>query len=204
MPKDARVVDWEEVRRRLSSTERVLAEDFSPSEQVQAQVLEERARLLAREPQREDGEQAAEMLEFSIGGEHYAFEAGWVREIVVLGELTPLPCTPSFVQGVVNVRGRIVSAVDLRRFWGLHDEGIVDFHRIIVLRGGDMEFGVLADQVDGVAPLKLKELLREESSSPAGAAAQHILGVTAGKTILLDAGALLCDRRMKVDQEIRE
>ena len=201
MPVNENVVNWEEVKRRLASTERMLAEDFSPSEQMRSRILEERARLLACEPPDDVAEDARDMLEFSIGGERYAFEARWVREIVVLRELAPLPCTPAFVQGVVSVRGRIVSAVDLRRFWGLPECGIVDFHRIIVLRGCDMEFGVLADRVDGVASFRPSELLRDASAFPAGVAAQHILGVAGGKIALLDAEALLRDRRIIIDRE---
>ncbi len=202
MQPSGKIVDWDEVKRRLSLTEHLLADDFSPSLQAQARILEERARLLAREPQAEADTEARDILEFSIAGEQYAFEAEWVREIVVLRELTPLPCTPSFVRGVINIRGRIVSAVDLRRFWGLPDQGIVDFHRIIVLRGVDMEFGVLADKVDGVAPLSLRELRREASVRPSGVPVEHIRGIIAGKTSLLDAGKLLRDPRMIIDQEI--
>ena len=203
MPPSEIVVNWDEVKRRLSTTERMLAEDFKPSRQAQALILAERAHALARVPLDDENEETREMLEFSIAGECFAFEAAWVHEIVVLKELSPLPCTPSFVQGVVNLRGRIVSAVDLRRFWGGQEESIVDFHRVIVLRGWNMEIGVLADRVDGVAPLKPKEIIRNTPAYPAGVALEHVLGVVAGKTTLLDAEALLRDRRMIVDQEIQ-
>ena len=195
-------VDWDEVRRRLSSTEQMLDEDFSPSAQAQERILEERARLLAQEPQTESDAQTWEVLGFSIADVRYALEAEWVREIVVLKELTPLPCTPPFVQGVVNIRGRIVSAVDLRCFWGVPELGIVDFHRIIVLHGHGMEFGVLADTIEGVAQVSEKDLRHEAAALPSGIPAQFVKGVASGHGILLDAERLLCDPRMVVAQEI--
>ena len=203
MSSGGKSVDWEAVKRRLSATKRMLADDFLPSPQTRTRILEERAKLLAREPRVVADDITQEILEFSIANRRYAFEAAWVREIVVLKELTPLPCTPSFVHGVVNIRGRIVSAVDLCRFWGLPEKGIVDFHHIIVLRGCDMEFGVLADKVDGVAQLNPKELRQEEAVSLSGVPVEFVKGLIDRDDVLLDAEKLLRDPRMVVNQEIQ-
>ena len=200
MKTDAKLVDWEEVKRRLAATQRMLADDAAPSETAQARILEQRARELARLPEPEAPGGEREVLEFSMAGESYAFETEWVGEIVVLADLTALPCTPPFVRGVVNIRGRIVSAVDLRRLFGLPDKGMVDYHRIVVLKGGGMEFGVLADRIDGVSRLNVEVLRRETAPGIPG---EFALGVMAQNGVLLDARKLLHDRRMVVDLEAR-
>ena len=197
---NGKVVDWEAVRRRLAATERMLANDFQPAPEQQARILLERAQALAREPQPEV--QRCEMLEFSIAGESYVFEAEWVREIVVLRDLTPLPCTPRFVEGVVAIRGRIVSAVNLRRFLGLPERGIVDFHRIVVLHDHQMEFGVLADRVDGVAELEPAAFRRDAAGSLPGMLGEFAKGVSGEYGVLLDAAKLLRDSRMLVNLEV--
>jgi len=84
-----------------------------------AQILRDRAQVLARPP-----EQAAaadtlfELLEFRLAQERYAVETRYVREVYPLKDLTPLPCTPPFVLGVVNVRGHILPVLDLKKFFG--------------------------------------------------------------------------------------
>ena len=201
MHSSGRIVDWDDVKKRLAAAQRMLADDFAPPAQVQVRILEERALALARVPQADAPGDMLEALEFSIAGERYAFEAQWVREIVVLKELTSLPCTPPFVRGVVGIRGRVVSAVDLRRFFGLPDKGIVDFHRIVVLRGRDMEFGVLVDKVEGVALLRRDDIRRAADDVPA-LLTEFALGAGAGR-LLLDAGRLLNDARLIVDEEVR-
>ncbi|MBV8635609.1 MAG: chemotaxis protein CheW [Burkholderiaceae bacterium] len=197
MKPDSMVVDWEAVKRRLAATERMLADDFVPSAATQAAILEQRARDLARVPELDIAGDEREVLEFSIADKGYAFETEWVSEIVVLGELTALPCTPDFVRGIVSIRGRIVPAVDLRRFFGVAVAGIVDFHHIIVLCGGGMEFGVLADKIDGVSRLDVNRLQRTAASGMLG---EFTMGGMAKNAVLLDAEKLLRDRRIVVDQ----
>src|SRR5438105_2245634 len=84
------------------------------------QILHARAQALARAPERASATEASlDVLEFRLGKERYAVESRYVREIIPLKTLTPLPCTPSFVAGIVNVRGRIVAVLDLKKFFGL-------------------------------------------------------------------------------------
>ena len=67
-----------------------------------------------------------------------------------LRDLTPLPCTPPFVLGIVNVRGRILPVLDLKKFFDLPEQGLTDLHRIILVSGNDLELGLLADVIVGV------------------------------------------------------
>src|SRR6476661_1276514 len=75
-----------------------------------------------------------DLLEFRLAHESYAVETRYVEAVVPLKDLTPLPCTPPFVLGIVNVRGRIVPVIDVRRFFDLPQHGLMDLHRIILVR----------------------------------------------------------------------
>lgn len=82
-----------------------------------AQILRDRAHLLARPPeQAATADTQLEVLEFRLAQERYAVETRHVREVCPLKDLTPLPCTPPFVLGVVNVRGCILPVLDLKIF----------------------------------------------------------------------------------------
>lgn len=101
-----------------------------------AQILRARAKALAQPPKDEpEADTLLDVLEFRLAEERYAVEIRHVSEVHPLKELTPLPGTPAFVLGVVNVRGRILPVVDLKKFFELPDEGLTDLHRIILVEG---------------------------------------------------------------------
>jgi purine-binding chemotaxis protein CheW len=111
------------------------------------QILRTRARALARTPPQASAEGAMlELLEFRLASERYAVESQLVEEVHPLRDLTPLPCTPPFVLGIVNVRGRILPVLDLKKFFELPERGLTDLHRIILVRGNDLPAG------DSLAP----------------------------------------------------
>lgn len=164
-------------------------------------ILHQRALALARPAEAVASLQAStEMLEFSLGKERYAIEIASVQEVSPLKDLTPLPCTPDFVVGVVNIRGRIIAVYDLKKFFGLADRGLTDLHRIILLRGADLQFGLLADSVIGVKPVRTEDL---QAASPALNGTQYLKGISADGLLVLDAARILADPKMIVNEEVR-
>src|ERR1019366_1698015 len=123
------------------------------------EILRERARALSRpRKQAPVAEASLELLEFRLAQEHYALETRYVREVYPLKDLTPLPCTPPFVLGIVNVRGRILPVIDLKKFFDLPEQGVTDLHRIILIEGNEMALGLLADAVEGMRSISADNL----------------------------------------------
>ena len=109
----------------------MMPEPSDPHALLQEQaLLQQRARALAKPADQPVhgadalGADALEVLEFALAQERYAVETRHVREVLALRQLTPLPCTPSFVLGIVNVRGHMVPVLDLKEFLGLPQGGI--------------------------------------------------------------------------------
>jgi purine-binding chemotaxis protein CheW len=140
------------------------------------------------------------VLAFRLAQERYAVEIAAVREVCPLRSLTPLPGVPPFVMGIVNVRGRVVSVLDLKRFFGLPEAGLSDMNKIVLLQDEHMEFGLLVDAVSGVLTLD-SEALNLATLPLNDARLPYLQGVTAEHLILLDARQLLNDPRMIVDQD---
>src|SRR5882757_6299566 len=91
------------------------------------EILRARARVLARPPERQaEAGAMLDLLEFRLAQECYAVENRYVQEVCPLKELTPLPCTPPFLLGIVNVRGRILPVLDLKKFFDLPEKGLTD------------------------------------------------------------------------------
>lgn len=166
-------------------------------------ILRERARALASgsvKPTTPAGE-TLDVLEFRLDQETYAVESRWVQEVFPFKDLTPLPCTPPFVRGIVNVRGRIVPVLDLKRFFDLPEKGITDLHRIILIRGHDLEFGLLADVIGSIRPIALAEL-QPTLATLAGVGSDYLKGITAERLIVLDLARILTDPRIIVHEEV--
>ncbi len=161
-------------------------------------MLKQRAAELAREDAGEPGGGAVlHVIGFRFSGELYAVEQRYVREIVPVRMLTPLPGAPGFVLGVVGIRGRIVSLVDLKRFFGFPEQGLSERDRTIVLSGYGMEFGILAEEIAGTQTVpeeKVKKTTRMEERI----GARYSLGVVEEGPIVLDAQAMLTDERLVV------
>lgn len=174
-------------------------EELAPAEV--ARILQDRARTLAEVPPEERAGSAAQVVVFSLGGEAYGIEAGHVENIYPLEGLTVVPCTPDFVAGVVNLRGRIFAVVDLHSFMGLGPITIDENTQVIAVNVAGLELGLLANDVRSVGTLLLDQL---EPALPTvtRVAAEYTRGVTPEMVVLLDLEALVRDRRMIVHEEV--
>jgi purine-binding chemotaxis protein CheW len=164
------------------------------------QILRARAQALARHPERVAGA-SLELLEFRLARESYALETRYVREVCPLKNLTPLPCTPPFVLGIVNVRGRILPVLDLKKFFDLPEQGLTDLHRIILVQGNDLEVGLLADVIVGVRIVPV-ENLQPSLPTLAGIRSDYLKGLTAERLVVLDLARILADPKIIVHEEV--
>lgn len=195
-------VEWAKIHRRLEDLRAQVERGSSPQPQERKRILEARAILLAHPPEApQDAAQRIEVIEFSLAYENYGIESSFVREVFPLTDLTPLPCTPSFVLGIINVRGEIVSVVDLKKFFDLPHEGLTDLNRVIILQSNGMVFGVLADLVVGARTIPIVEI-QSSLQLLSGIREQYFKGVTADRTVILDAEKLLSDKKMIVHETV--
>lgn len=186
-------LDWAQIRRRLDNANTAFGRAAAPSPSEKARILKDRAKALAREPDRATREELSlEVVEFVLAYERYALDVAFVREVHPLKDITALPGTPAFVAGIVNVRGRIVSVVDLKRFFDLPAKGLTDLNKVIILDDGQMEFGLLVDAVIAVHRLALSEI-QPGPPTLTGVRAAYLQGVTAQRMVILNAAKLVAD-----------
>ncbi|TAJ94038.1 MAG: purine-binding chemotaxis protein CheW [Gammaproteobacteria bacterium] len=195
-------IDWREVHRRLEMARADAECIWAPDARVTQRVLKARAQELAREPEKVQlADAQVEILEFILAQERYAVESRHVREVYPLENLTPLPCTPPFVLGIINLRSEIVSVIDIKKFFDLPEKGLTDLNKVIVLQSGPMLFGILADIIVGVRRIRAAEI---QPSLPtlSGVREKYLRGITSDRTVLLDAGKLLADEQIIVQEQV--
>lgn len=182
-----------------------MAESKSELSQEQ-RVLAARARALATPRRlRDEGSERREVISFAAGTERYGIEIGVVQEVrpLELGAFCRVPCTPAFVVGVVNIRGRVHTVIDLGAALGQPARPLADTaHVVLVATGGDgaavrREVAVLADEMPttvGLADDRLRPPPETVSADTQG----FVRGVTEDMLIFLDIARLLDDPRITV------
>ncbi len=91
------------------------------------------------------------MVGFKLKEEHFAFDIMSVIEIIRPKEITEVPTAPGFIEGVINLRGKIIPIIDLRKRFSLEAAGGGKKSRIIIIDLGDRQYvGVIVDEVTKV------------------------------------------------------
>ncbi len=198
---ESRTIDWEAIHRRLAITAAVIAGELSHGPQETRRVLETRARAAAKPPAKPDIAERLEVLTFSLASESYAVETCHVREVCQLRDMTSVPCTPPFVVGVMNLRGRIVAIVDLRQLFDLPARGLTELNRVIILNGSGNEFGLLTDSINGVGSVIVSDL-QEGLPTLIGIRERYLKGVTGQMLAVLDGTRLLGAAELKVNEQV--
>ena len=168
----------------------------------QRRILKQRAEELAQSGDLQDKqENIVEVVEFEISYVKYAIESKWVNEVYPMLDFTFLPCTPDYVMGILNLRGTILSLIDIRRFFGLSVHGLSNMNRVLVVECGDMEVGILADFILGVRNLH-KDEIQPPISTIKGVKADFLKGVTPEPLIIIDIEKVLEDPKLIVNEEV--
>lgn len=123
---------------------------------------------------------AGKFLTFKLGEEEYGLEILKVREIIGLMDITDVPRTPEFIRGVINLRGKIIPVIDLRRKFGMHPTEDTELTCIIVVdverESSVIQMGILVDSVCEVLDINDQEI-EPTPSFGADVNADFILGM---------------------------
>lgn len=177
-------------------------EDFQQSaDDNPAHRLEERLRQRARhyaapahQPRAESEASTLTLLVFELGMEQYSVDAALVQRVRFVEQVTPVPGLPDFYRGVMNIRGQIITVMDLRRFFGmsLTTEEVLLPDEVVVVAAGGLQIGLLSHYVRGVISVPVAEVEPMENM-------QYARGVTKDRLVLLDIERLLGDDRLIVN-----
>ena len=100
--------------------------------------------------QKKQEDELLQLVTFSIGEEEFGVNILKVQEIIRTMEITKVPRAPEFVEGVINLRGKVIPIIDLRRRFGLAPKGHDKNTRIIVIEINNIIVGFVVDAVPEV------------------------------------------------------
>ena len=168
-------------------------------------IFEERSRALGKLPEEKASSgETLEVLTFHLGTEYIGIPTDGVHEIQPLSahHWSRVPCAPDFIVGIVNLRSRIYSILDLTVFWGLPPRPLSEKAHILLVRGHgsnhqEMELTLLTDDLDKVCLLRLDNLNPTPPTVSAKVQA-HVRGVTDDMMMVLDLEGLLSDPQIVI------
>lgn len=195
-------IDWDELHRRLGQARGAIERTDEAGRSNRNEILRERAVNLARSATPIQAgqleEHCIEVLEFRSAGERYAFETAYVAQVYPICSITPIPGVPNFVVGIIMSQGEVLSIIDLRSLLDLPISGLADPTSIIVLKGGAMELGILAEEILGIERYPATSVERELPTL-SDTMKTYLKAVSHNRTAILSADLLLSDPRLIVE-----
>ena len=195
-------IDWRAIHLRLEKVRDTLERGIASTPEEKKQILKARALVLARESKKlETAEESIEIVEFLLASETYGIESSYVREAYPMRDLTPLPCTPPFVYGIINVRGRIISVINIKKSFDLPEKGLTDLNKVIIVQNDSMEVGILADALLSVRTIPF-QTIQPTLPTLTGIRAEYLRGITPERLIIFDIENFLSDKNIVVHEEV--
>lgn len=122
-----------------------------------------------------DGE-LLQLVSFMVGTEEFAVPILSVQEINRMMQITRVPQSPPFIEGVINLRGKIIPVMDLRKRFGLQETGDASDERIIVVEVGARVIGFTVDQVNEVLRISA-DIVEPPPAMVCGVDSDYVQGV---------------------------
>ena len=154
--------------------------------QTKATVIDELDRAVA----------GGKFLTFFLANEEYGIEILKVQEIIGMLSITAVPRTPSFVRGVVNLRGKVIPIIDLRLKFGMPAAEQTEETCIIVVQARGIEMGIVGDRVSEVLDIAA-DAIDEAPSFGAEVDTEYLLGIAKAEgqvRLLLDIDEVLSNQ----------
>lgn len=102
--------------------------------------------------------QISQVVGFRLGNETYGLDIMRVQEIILMGRITGIPEVPDYVRGVINLRGKVIPIVDLRKRFGFPGSDTNDDTRIMVVNTSATTIGIVVDAVSEVLRINPGEI----------------------------------------------
>ena len=144
-------------------------------------------------------------LTFHLESEVYALEIRFVTEIIGIQKVTMVPDTPSFIRGVINLRGKVIPIMDVRLRFGMNEQEYDERTCVIVVDVEDITMGLVVDTVSEVATIEEEQIDRSMAKKSHSNSSIMGLGKCGDEVrILLDAKELIHSQDLAFVKEMAE
>lgn len=188
----------------------MIEEHRNTTERDDARILQDRARMLSRQLETGNArDDILHLLTFTLGQERYGIEITYVKEVQPIKHQmwSEVPCAPRFIAGVVTIRGHIYSMMHIGRFFGAKTHALSENAHLVMITNahnesaGAMELCLVSDDIPRIEPI-LPESIQPAPDAISQGTQAYIHGVAAPLLMVLNAGRLLSDPAVIVDEDV--
>ena len=158
--------------------------------------MEENNNVTAAVDENADIIDSNEVLSFSIGDTIYGIEVIYVKDIITIDQITVVPKIPDHIKGVINIRGKVVPVISVRRRFGIEEIPYDDRTCIIVLEFDDgNQVGIIVDRVQEVISVNPDDISNTPDSKNVNANRyiKSLINLESGIRLLIDCYKLIND-----------
>jgi purine-binding chemotaxis protein CheW len=136
---------------------------FSQASEYERKVLQNRAKSLQKKLKLRDFSGLKPVSVLSLQQELFGIELSCIQEFIKFEKLTPIPCTPNFVLGNINLRGEVITIMDIRGLFNLSQPQLKQAGQAIIVRLDEIVVGVLTDAIHDIFMLNPQNLMEAQS-----------------------------------------
>ena len=139
-----------------------------------------------------------------LGSETYGVDIASVREIIPVPKIVSVPRAPDYVEGIINLRGRVIPVLDLRKHFGFERKKGDPNQRIVLVEAGQESVGVIVDAVSSVLRIS-DEQVEPAATVIVGAEIEYIQGIAKvdeDLVVLIDLTKIISDAEMRTLREV--
>lgn len=169
-----------------------------------AEVFHKRALELIPTAEKENLKNQEVYAVFTLSGELFAIDIDLVKEFSEVTKVFPTPCCPKFILGDINLRGDILTLVDIRGFINLPNDNEIEGKKVVVVQTRDVILGIQVDEVLDVVKVDSREALPSPNTATK-ASEEFIKGVLPYKEDMMafiDLARLLASDSLVVNEEV--
>ena len=145
-----------------------------------------------------------QIVAFSLGSETYGVDISQVGEIIPIQKIVPVPRAPEFVEGIINLRGKVIPVLDLRKHFGFEKKERDEEQKIVLAESHGESIGVIVDSVSSVLRIQ-EDSIEPPASVIKGEGVDYIAGIckmNSSLIVLLDLTRIISDAESRSLKEV--
>jgi len=194
----------EKVRTRLQKLGSELQSLHEISPEQKADIFRKRAEYLSERLSPKEPEEQVRMLTFCLGNEKFCIRIRYVLEVITITDINKLPCTPHHFAGVINLRGTILTLMDISQLVGVERNSSDTSKTIVVIEVDNETAGIVVDKVEDILDVTVKQI-KPPLTTLKGIKEEFTEGevIIEGQPVtLLNLVKIMKDERMKVSEMV--
>lgn len=150
---------------------------FPQASEYERKLLQKRANNLRESTKLKDFTGLKPISIFTLNQEFFGIELSLVQEFIKFKKYTPIPCTPKFILGNLNLRGEIITLIDIREEFNLQSSGLKEENQAVIVNVDGVVVGIVIDAVNDIYMMNPNDLKLEENTDNESVNQEYLQGV---------------------------